>query len=223
MLNNSSFIIYIIIFILLPIKGIMAHQSSEIKSPEYIVADIDNDIPSVLVTSAKELTFPLNQADIKDIKILETKFDSETNMAGLAGPQIGIAKKIIIFAAQENPQLKKWRPDFTQFMPKTIWINPSYEGIEEEGFNEDYEGCFSVKELTGPVLRYKKIKYKAYDIDGNLVEGKAEGFLARMIQHEIDHVNGKLFIYKVPAEKRLPIEIYREKRRKAMEAEEGSK
>lgn len=214
---------YLTILLKIKTKGKMAHQSSEIASPEYVVADIYGYIPSVLITIAKELTFPLNQSDIEDVNILESKFNNETNIAGLAGPQIGIAKKIIIFAAEENPKLKKWRNDFTQFMPRTIWINPSYEGIEKEGFNEDYEGCFSVKDLTGPVLRYKKIKYKAYDVNGNLIKGIAEGFLARIIQHEIDHVNGRLFIYKVPSEKRLPIEEYREKRKKAMEAEEKSK
>ena len=78
-------------------------------------------------------------------------------------------------------------------MPKTLWINPSYEPLGEE-MHEDYEACFSVKDIAGLVRRYKQVHYRAYDKDGKLIEGKAEGFLARIIQHEIDHLNGILFL-----------------------------
>ncbi len=188
--------------------------------PEYVVADVNGFRPHILITPAKDLTFPLSSEDKNDIKTLEAKYDKESNIAGLAAPQIGIAKKIIIFAADDTPELKKWRQDFTQSMPKSLWINPSYEGIKEQGKNEDYEGCFSVKDFTGPVTRYKKINYRAFDIEGNFIEGIAEGFLARIIQHEIDHVNGKLFIDYVPVEKRIPIEEYRKMRREAMKLNE---
>jgi len=114
-------------------------------------------------------------------------------MAGVAAVQIGIAKQIIIFSC-DNPELKKWRPNLTQMMPKTLWINPEYEGVEEAGKDTTYEGCFSVKDTAAIVDRYNKIKYKAFDIDGNPIEGIAEGFLARIIQHEIDHIHGFLCI-----------------------------
>jgi peptide deformylase len=199
----------------------MNNIAAQQELPEYVVADINGFTPSVLITPAQELFFPLSIEDKNDIKILEEKFDNEVNIAGIAAPQIGIAKKIIVFAAPENPELKKWRQDFTQYMSKSIWINPSYEGIEEFGYNEDYEGCFSVKDFTGPVARYKKINYRAYGIDSNLVEGTAEGFLARIIQHETDHVHGKLFISYVATEKRIAIEEYRRKRREAMQSKEN--
>lgn len=156
---------------------------------------------------------------MNDIRILEEKFDVEKNCAGLAAPQIGIAKQIIVFAASESPDLKKWRTDFTQYMDKTIWINPTYEGIGEEK-NEDYEACFSVLEMAGPVKRYRKIRYRAYTMTGDLVEGTAEGFLARIIQHEADHVNGKLFIDYVPEDQLMKIEDYRKKRAAAIKAEQ---
>jgi peptide deformylase len=181
-----------------------------------------NDKPAVLITPAKRLTFPLTSEDQNDIKVLEAKFDAEKNCAGLAAPQIGIAKQIIVFAAPEDPNLKKWRSDFTQTMGKTLWINPSYEGIGEDK-NEDYEACFSVLEMAGPVKRYKNIRYKAYTITGDLVEGLAEGFLARIIQHESDHVNGKLFIDYVPEDQLLKIDEYRKKRAAAIRAQQENK
>lgn len=190
--------------------------------PDYTAVNLEaNQKPKVLTTPAKKLTFPLTPEDINDIKVLEAKFDSEVNCAGLAAPQIGIAKQIIVFSAREDPKLKKWRPDFTQTMDKTIWINPSYKGIGEEK-HEDYEACFSVLEIAGPVKRFKKIRYKAYIMTGELLEGTAEGFLARIIQHEADHVNGKLFIDYVPEDQLLKIEDYRQKRAAAIKAQQDT-
>ncbi len=170
---------------------------------------------SVLRKPAQVLQFPLCPEDINDIQILEAKFDQEQNCSGLAAPQIGISKRVIVFAAPENPEYKKWRPDFTQSMPKSIWINPSYEPIGSDQ-HEDYEACFSVGEMAGPVKRYKKISYRAYDLHGQLIEGSAEGFLARIIQHETDHVYGILFIDLVPEGKLLPIAEYRRRRQEAL-------
>lgn len=187
--------------------------------PHYELLDLHHPKQhSVLRRIAQPLTFPLSEEDVRDVRIVETKFDNETNMAGLAAPQIGISKQIIVFAAPENEALKNWRADFTQTMPKTIWINPKYEPIDVYQ-TEDYEACFSVEQMAGPVKRYKSIRYGAHDIDGNLIEGIAEGFLARVIQHEVDHVQGKLFVDYVPEGKLLPISIYRENRRKALNNE----
>jgi peptide deformylase len=170
----------------------------------------------VLRKLAKELTFPLSDEDKRDVELVEQRFDSETNMAGVAAPQIGIAKQIIVFSAPDDPLLKKWRQDFTQTMPKQVWINPSYEPLDE-ATHEEYEGCFSVADMAGPVKRYSHIKYRAYDKDGSVIKGKAEGYLARVIQHEVDHIRGTLFIDHVEEGRLLPISEYREKRRKAMQ------
>ncbi|MBX9804134.1 MAG: peptide deformylase [Alphaproteobacteria bacterium] len=188
--------------------------------PDYCTVNLESEQkPPVLIKPSRKLTFPLTLEDLDDIRILEAKYDAEENCAGLAAPQIGIDKQIIVFAAPENPGLKKWRPDFTQTMDKTIWINPSYESVGEDK-QEDYEACFSVLEVAGPVKRYKKIRYKAFTMDGEPVEGLAEGYLARLIQHETDHINGTLYIDYVPREKLLKVEEYRQKRRDAMAAAE---
>ncbi len=187
--------------------------------PDYVIInDPQNPNTKVLREKAVTLTFPLSDEDWESVRTLEAKYDQETNCAGLAAPQIGIGKAIIVFEVPDDPQLKKWRPDLIQSMPKTIWINPSYEPMGEEK-NTDYEGCFSVLEVAGPVGRYKKVRYKAYTPEGKLVEGIAEGFLARLIQHEIDHVNGRCYIDLVPEGELLPIEEYRRRRREAMEGE----
>lgn len=196
--------------------GVISGSAAAGELPEYEVLDLQKPKEHVVLRKvAAELTFPLSDDDKRDVKIVETKFDGEENMAGLAAPQIGISKKIIVFAAPEDPVLRKWRPDFTQSMPKTIWINPSYEPVESET-HQDYEACFSVNDMAGPVKRYKTIRYRAFDIDGKLVEGQAEGFLARIIQHEVDHVNGTLFVDYVADGELMLISEYREKKRKAM-------
>lgn len=100
-------------------------------------------------------------------------------------------------------------------MPKTLWVNPSYEPVSNE-MHEDYEGCFSVADLGGRVKRFKRIKYTAYLIDGTKVEGIAEGFLARIIQHEIDHIRGVLFIDKVTDGKVFSLSEYRRLRDEEM-------
>lgn len=192
--------------------------------PPYVVINNDNqpkELRSILRKPAQEISFPLSPEDQESLKTLEAKYDAEENCAGLAAPQIGIHKQMIIFAALFSPELKKWRPDFTQEMPKTIWINPSYEGIGNDLF-EDYEGCFSVDNLAGPVKRFTKISYKATLPDGTPVTGEAEGFIARIIQHEVDHIRGTLCIDKVPDGKLISLEAYREMRAaRVAEAAEG--
>jgi peptide deformylase len=190
---------------------------NEITLPEYVVCNPvkTTDVPPMLRTPAAPVSIPFNEHDKHDIDMLSRKFDVEENCSGLAAVQIGISKRIIVFATPDNPELKKWRPDLTDMMPKTVWINPKFTGIEEAGYHEDYEGCFSVEGVAGLVSRYKKIKYEAYTPDGEFVTGTAEGFLARLIQHEIDHLDGVLFTDK--ASNVLSIDEYCEMRKKTIE------
>jgi peptide deformylase len=186
--------------------------------PNYVAADVSNLIASQNTSirmKSKTVNFPLSHEDKRDVDIVIRKFDSEKNISGLAAPQIGITKRIIIFAVPDDPELKKWRPDLTQAMPKTLWLNPSYKPIGDL-MHEDYEGCFSVKDTAGLVKRFKKISYKAFSIDGEIIEGEAEGFAARVIQHEIDHLDGKLFIDLIDKDHMLSIEEYRKLRAEKM-------
>lgn len=104
--------------------------------------------------------------------------------AALAAVQIDSLKRVVIVRADFDN--KKSRDFIALINPEIV----KYEGDK----SEDYEGCLSVKDIYGKVPRYNKIRVKAQDIDGNNIRFKAEGFLARVIQHEIDHTKGLLFI-----------------------------
>lgn len=184
--------------------------------PPYVTIKAVKEDNPILRTASAVLTFPLTLEDKRDIHILERKYDAEANCTGLAAPQIGIQKKIIIFAVNDSPELRKWRPDATQFMPKTIWINPSYQPIGTQ-MHEDFEACFSVENYAGMVPRYKRITYQAYTIEGVEVTGVAEGFLARAIQHETDHINGILFTDRAHPQSIMSLEEYRQLRANKIE------
>lgn len=113
----------------------------------------------------------------------EDKRAHEVGVA-LAAVQINVMSRVVV--VRNNFEDKKDR----EFQ---IFINPEitkYEGKLEE----DFEGCLSIKDVYGKVPRYSKVKVKAMGPDGRVVRVTAEGFLARVFQHEIDHTNGKVFI-----------------------------
>lgn len=189
--------------------------------PSYVVInDPTSPNKDVLRRPAETVTFPLSQENKDIIAVLAKKFDKEENCAGLAAPQIGFNKRIIIFAVPDDPELKKWHPDLTETMKRTIWINPTYEPVGKEK-SKDYEGCFSVHDLAGAIPRFKTIRYTAYTPEGQLVKGIAHGFLARVIQHEVDHINGKLFIDYVSEGKLFSISEF-VKQAKGMKAGDAS-
>jgi peptide deformylase len=104
--------------------------------------------------------------------------------AALAAVQIDALERVVIIRSDFEDK------ESNEF---TTLINP--EIVKYEGkLVEDYEGCLSVKDVYGKVPRYSKIRVKALNTDGQEVRFKAEGFLARVIQHEIDHTNGIVFI-----------------------------
>ena len=106
------------------------------------------------------------------------------NGIGLAAPQIHLSKRIIIF---RNPDLEE-----KEKIQITPLINPVYRPLTEEK-EDDWEGCLSIPGMQGLVRRFKKISYLGYDIDGNKIENDVEGLHARVIQHEIDHLDGILY------------------------------
>ena len=112
----------------------------------------------------------------------ETMLDS--NGIGLAAPQVHINKQIIIFRAPEDESEKN--------IKISVLINPKLTKITDETDNQ-WEGCLSIPGMLGLVRRYKKIKYEGYDIKGNFLEKTVDGFHARIIQHEFDHLIGILY------------------------------
>lgn len=184
-------------------------MSSTTQLPEYVVInDSGSKNKEVLRTPAETVIFPLDSKTRELIASLQEKFDQEDNCAGLAAPQIGYGQRIIILALEEDEELKKFRTDFTDTLPKSIWINPSWTPLSADT-RTDWEACFSVSDRVGRVSRFTEISYEAWTPEGEKIEGTAHGFLARLIQHEIDHLNGKLYIDYVPEKDLLTREEYK--------------
>jgi peptide deformylase len=107
--------------------------------------------------------------------------------AGLAAPQIGVDLALVIFGFQKNDRYPDAAP-----VPETVLVNPRIEAVdavEEEG----WEGCLSVPGMRGVVPRLARIRYSGFDVDGQPIERSAEGFHARVVQHECDHLVGTLY------------------------------
>ena len=107
--------------------------------------------------------------------------------AGLAAPQIGVAQRVVIFGVDRNPRY----PDAEE-VPFTVLVNPRIVILTRE-VEEGWEGCLSVPGMRGVVPRYTKLRYSGFDEHGKPIEREAEGFHARVVQHECDHLDGILY------------------------------
>ena len=112
----------------------------------------------------------------------------EYDGAGLAAPQVHVSKQIVIMEVGPNPR----RPNAPS-IPLTVYINSEITPLTDE-MEEDWEGCLSVPGLRGRVPRYTKIRLRAYDRQANRIDIAVQGFHARVIQHECDHVQGKVYL-----------------------------
>jgi len=110
------------------------------------------------------------------------------NGAGLAAPQIGVNLQLVIFGSTaRNPRY----PD-RPLVPPTVLINPVITALSEQE-EEDWEGCLSVPGLRGLVPRLSRIRYRGFDEKGRAIDRTVDGFHARVVQHECDHLIGKLY------------------------------
>lgn len=132
----------------------------------------------VLNFSTKELSELVS--DMQDTMVVK-------GGVGIAAPQIGCNLRVIMFGFENNPRYPNEKP-----IPFTVLINPAFEILTDE-MADGWEGCLSVPGLRGLVSRHKKIYYNGFDIDGKPISRIAEGFHARVVQHECDHLDGILF------------------------------
>ncbi|MCW5648127.1 MAG: peptide deformylase [Ramlibacter sp.] len=138
---------------------------------------------------------PVAQFDTDDLHwLVRDMFETmhAVNGAGLAAPQIGVDLQLVIFGTDAaNPRYPDAPP-----VPRTVLLNPVITplGPEEE---EGWEGCLSVPGLRGVVPRFSRIRYTGFDPYGDPIERTAEGFHARVVQHECDHLIGKLYPMRV--------------------------
>jgi peptide deformylase len=107
--------------------------------------------------------------------------------AGLAAPQIGVDLQLVIFGFARNERYPEAPP-----VPHTVLINPQITLLDDEQV-DGWEGCLSVPGLRGVVPRFARIRYSGFDVHGQPIEREAEGFHARVVQHECDHLIGRLY------------------------------
>ena len=113
------------------------------------------------------------------------------NGAGLAAPQIGVDLALVIFGFRQNQRYPDAPP-----VPETVLINPQITPLDDEE-EEDWEGCLSVPGLRGVVPRFARIRYTGFDASGARMDREADGFHARVVQHECDHLIGMLYPMRV--------------------------
>jgi peptide deformylase len=113
------------------------------------------------------------------------------NGAGLAAPQIGVGLRVVIFGVKANPRYPQ-----AEEVPDTVLVNPVLEPLAADK-EEDWEGCLSVPGMRGMVPRFRHLRYAGYDAQGRRLERVVEGFHARVVQHECDHLDGVLYPMRV--------------------------
>jgi peptide deformylase len=111
--------------------------------------------------------------------------------AGIAAPQIGVGARVVIFELKDNPRYPHIKP-----VPYTVLVNPVLTALTEEE-DEGWEGCLSVPGMRGLVPRFTRLRYQGFDAHGLLLDRTVEGFHARVVQHEVDHLDGILFPQRV--------------------------
>jgi peptide deformylase len=109
------------------------------------------------------------------------------NGAGLAAPQIGVGLRVVIFGFEENPRYPE-----AEAVPFTVLINPVLTPLGEFQ-DEGWEGCLSVPGMRGLVPRYRELRYTGFDAAGNPIDRTVTDFHARVVQHEVDHLDGILY------------------------------
>ena len=138
---------------------------------------------------------PVTQFDTDEIhRLVSDMFDTmrAVNGAGLAAPQIAVDLQLVIFGTDApNPRY----PD-APLVPRTVLLNPIVTPIGDEE-EEGWEGCLSVPGLRGVVPRWSRVRYTGFDQYGDAIDRTVEGFHARVVQHECDHLAGKLYPMRV--------------------------
>jgi peptide deformylase len=138
---------------------------------------------------------PVTDFDSDELHLLvKDMFDTmhAVDGAGLAAPQIGVDRQLVIFGSGEpHPRY----PD-APVVPRTVLVNPVVTPLGEEE-EEGWEGCLSVPGLRGVVPRFARVRYTGFDLYGDPIDRTVDGFHARVVQHEVDHLLGVLYPMRV--------------------------
>jgi len=138
---------------------------------------------------------PVTEINEKTIQLIEDMFETmeENNGVGLAAPQVGMLKSIIVidFSNEKSEEAEEAGEEKKEEIKKYELINPVL--VDSEGEIEGNEGCLSIPGKTGRVVRPEKVRIKAYNRFGEEITVEGEGLLARILCHELDHLNGILY------------------------------
>lgn len=160
--------------------------------PIVVTEENNTKIPTVLVTKCEVVTAVASEIKQLCKDLIETANSSPIPAAGLSAPQVGVSKRVCL--------VKKFKFDPSnpnvELVRDYILINPEITN-ESKSANIEWEGCLSIPELYGRVQRADKISVVALNENGEKIKLKAHGYFARVIQHEVDHLNGILFSSKV--------------------------
>lgn len=128
-----------------------------------------------------------NSAEL-DVLIADL-FDTmrEAGGVGLAAPQIGVGQQVVVFGFEHSARYPE-----APAVPRTVLINPRITALSDEQ-EEGWEGCLSVPGLRGLVPRYRRVRYTGFDAAGTVIDRSVDGFHARVVQHECDHLSGHLY------------------------------
>lgn len=144
---------------------------------------------AILKASAEQVSFPLNTENLALIHAMKDKL-YQLEGVGLAAPQVKHNKRIVAIYIPENAALLR---ENVKPYPMHILINPTYIAVDDNQL-QDFEGCYSVASKAGKVPRYQTIQLTYQNEQGQFITTKVSGFYARVVQHEIDHLNGILII-----------------------------
>jgi len=145
--------------------------------------------PRLLERSAEVTVVPSEALDALLVDLRDTM--KAYNGAGLAAPQIGVSLRVVIFGMEFNPRYPDAPP-----VPYTELVNPVLTPLTDE-LEEGWEGCLSVPGLRGVVPRFRRLRYEGLAADGSRIAREVEGFHARVVQHECDHLDGILYPMRV--------------------------
>jgi peptide deformylase len=138
----------------------------------------------------REVAAPVERFGTPELRELVQDMDDTMralNGAGIAAPQVGVSRRVVIFEVTRNPRYPQAEP-----VPYTVLVNPVLEpiGVDQE---DGWEGCLSVPGLRGLVPRWQRLRYRGFDIEGRPIDRTVAGFHARVVQHEVDHLDGILY------------------------------
>ncbi len=151
---------------------------------------INKEEARLLRRHADEIPIPFDEEGKGNIETLVDTFIERDDAAGLAAPQIGISKRIVVF---RNGNFKDRTPIKKDGGNYDVLVNPRITQIRGD-MEKTQEACLSCPDISADVIRATSIKVKAYNEKGEKINKRYTGFLARVVQHELDHLDGKLIV-----------------------------